>query len=514
MGRSINVASALKLYGYSIQREASEILASELRNIGPSEHDKWYDDLVESLQRQSLTSNVLSVKSVQLALKEIGKDGLQVNDEQAEDEPILSVIDAFETPRFIYNEETTKYDRVPMPALLGGIEDKISVFRERYNALWQRTIRHELFTPAHRKAQSAQFSLQKIEYLKGVSIKMKDCVILGMLTQMKEGEWWLEDPTGAIKLNLENASFHKGIFVESSLVLAEGEFDDGILNVTAFGFPPTEPASKTRDYYGTTNFFGGRRATNVGSSERLSHLEMKSENSICVLSDVRFDNPKCYKRLERLVEGFQIAPPMAFILCGDYLDNPHSPDAFHTLKEGLNRFAKKVVECDMRQSVFIFVPGSSDPGLSDCLPRPPIPSSLISSFIIQKLPNWRFVSNPCRMTLFSQEIVIFRSDLTSRLMRHAIREPNQNLPEQTVKTILSQSHLAPFPQRISPIFWGWDHALRLFPLPDLLVLCDSHEGYNLNLSGTMCINPSSFNRNGNFNLYYPKERSVDDSQVD
>ena len=83
-----------------------------------------------------------------------------------------------------------------MPALLGGIDDKISVFRERYNALWQRTIRHELFTPAHRKAQSAQFSLQKIEYLKGVSIKMKDCVILGMLTQMKEGEWWLEDPTG------------------------------------------------------------------------------------------------------------------------------------------------------------------------------------------------------------------------------------------------------------------------------------------------------------------------------
>ena len=85
--------------------------------------------------------------------------------------------------------------------------------------------------------------------------------------------------------------------MESSLVLAEGEFDDGVLNVTAFGFPPTEPASKTRDYYGTTNFFGGRRATNVGSSERLSHLEMKSENSICVLSDVRFGTVlKCMKK--------------------------------------------------------------------------------------------------------------------------------------------------------------------------------------------------------------------------
>ena len=92
---------------------------------------------------------------------------------------------------------------------MGGIDSKINVFRERYMAVWQRTVRHEMFTPAHRKAQSAQFSLQKIEYLKGITIKMTECVILGMLTQMKEGEWWIEDPTGALKLNLENASFHK-----------------------------------------------------------------------------------------------------------------------------------------------------------------------------------------------------------------------------------------------------------------------------------------------------------------
>lgn len=63
------------------------------------------------------------------------------------------------------------------------------------------------------------------------------------------------------------------------------------------------------------------------------------------------------------------------------------------------------------------------------------------------------------MTIFSQEVVIFRSDLMSKLMRHAIREPVGELPELTVKTILSQAHLAPFPQRLSPIYWGWDHSL-------------------------------------------------------
>lgn len=59
------------------------------------------------------------------------------------------------------------------------------------------------------------------------------------------------------------------------------------------------------------------------------------------------------------------------------------------------------------------------------------------------------------------QVVIFRSNMTSRLMRHAIREPSEtDLAEMSVRTILSQSHLAPFPQRISPIFWGWDHALE------------------------------------------------------
>ena len=74
MGRSLNVASALKLYGYSIQKDASDVLVNELRNLGPGDQEQWYENLVESLQRQSLESNVLSLKTIQLALKELGSD--------------------------------------------------------------------------------------------------------------------------------------------------------------------------------------------------------------------------------------------------------------------------------------------------------------------------------------------------------------------------------------------------------------------------------------------------------
>lgn len=76
----------------------------------------------------------------------------------------------------------------------------------------------------------------------------------------------------------------QGIFVESSFILAQGTFEDGILNVQAFGFPPTEPASKTRAHFGNVNFFGGKRTTNVASSERLGTFACFVHQPICFSS--------------------------------------------------------------------------------------------------------------------------------------------------------------------------------------------------------------------------------------
>ena len=43
------------------------------------------------------------------------------------------------------------------------------------------------------------------------------------------------------------------------------------------------------------------------------------------------------------------------------------------------------------------------------------------------------------------------------------------------KTLLAQAHLCPLPFTSRPILWDHDSALRLYPCPDLLVLCDQHE---------------------------------------
>lgn len=175
---------------------------------------------------------------------------------------------------------------------------------------------------------------------------------------------------------------------------------------------------------------------------------------------------------------------------------------------------------------FVFVPGPADPfDVSNLvLPRRALPHTLVAGFKA-KLPKVSFPSNPCRISYKSQEIVIFRDDLMSRMLRNTVRLKadlaglvNEQLQEvvqnemqaeedrgerpqqwsddklgearkkvlsqfvsfrpaafslqtlrrrfsQLVQTVLDQSHLAPFPLQVRPILWEFDQALRLFPLP-------------------------------------------------
>lgn len=78
-----------------------------------------------------------------------------------------------------------------------------------------------------------------------------------------------------------------------------------------------------------------------------------------------------------------------------------------------------------REMHFVFVPGPADPyDVSNLiLPRRPLPPSLTKA-VREKLPKVTFASNPCRITYKSQEIVVFRDDLMSRMLRNTVRLKN------------------------------------------------------------------------------------------
>lgn len=159
-----------------------------------------------------------------------------------------------------------------------------------------------------------------------------------------------------------------------------------------------------------------------------------------------------------------------------------------------------------------------------------------------------WTSNPARMTLFgpTEELVFFRDDITGRLRRSAvtfasihdeedagpsgeetnvevqkeadredvepmeidiaIQEATSHVPKtgtttntnnadtatarKLVKTILDQSHLAPFPLASRPVLWDYGSSLNIYPLPTALVLADAEAPpFAITYEGCHVMNP-------------------------
>nr|XP_020860447.1 DNA polymerase epsilon subunit 2 isoform X2 [Phascolarctos cinereus] len=499
--------------------EATKYLTEALELVPELELEDALESVIDAVEKQPLSSNMIERYVVEAAVQECS----QSVDETLEH--ILNIIGAFDVPHFVYNPERKKFLPLsmtshPSPNLFGKARDKAEVFRERYTILQQRTQRHELFTPlatGARPDERSKFQLKAIETLLGSTAKIGEVIVLGMIIQMKEGKYFLEDPTGTVQLNLSKAQFHSGLYTESCFVLAEGWFEDQVFHVNAFGFPPIEPSSTTRAYYGNVNFFGGPTSTSVKASAKLKQLEEENEDTMFVLvSDVWLDQVEVLEKLHIMFSGYSSVPPTCFIFCGNFSSAPYGKNHVQSLKDSLKALADIICEYpNIHQSRFVFVPGPEDPGPGSILPRPPLAESITNDFR-QRVPFSVFTTNPCRIQYCTQEIIIFREDLVNKMCRNCVRFPSSNLdiPHHFVKTLLSQGHLTPLPLYVCPVYWAYDHTLRVYPVPDLLVIADKYDPFTIINTDCLCINPGSFPRSGfSFKVFYPSNKTVEDSKL-
>lgn len=511
------ILNAFKLHGLSIKSDASKYLTEVLSHLKKSDLEVWLERIIESVQKQPLESTAIDRDIVHIAVQEINQDSEEDNDK------VFNLIDAFSTPRYVYNVDRKKFlaSKATKPSLHGSAKDKAQMFRERYDILKQRTMRHELFTPATiatAAQRASKFELNTVEFLLGSSAVVKNVIVLGMLIQMKEGLFWLEDPTGVVKLDLEKALFHTGLYTENCFVLAEGDYDDGILKITALGFPPAEPASITRAHFGNINFFGGPANSCVASSEKLKQIEQENQDTMFVfLSDVWLDQAKVMTKLRILFAGYAEMPPALFVLCGNFCSKPYGSNYLAKMKELFQDLANVISEFPplLESSRFVFVPGPQDPGPGNILPRPPIPQS-ISEGLREKVPFAMFTTSPCRIQYCSQEIMIIREDIINKMSRNCIHLPSdsESVPMHYVKTLQSQAHFCPLPLHVRPVYWAYDNALRVYPLPDVIVCADKYDSYNIENNGCTVLNPGSFPRSEfSFKVYWPSSKEVEDCKI-
>lgn len=141
----------------------------------------------------------------------------------------------------------------------------------------------------------------------------------------------------------------------------------------------------------------------------------------------------------------------------------------------------------VRTSHIILVPGPQDPFATSLVPRPPLPQILVQPMLSKLAPlhaTIHLASNPCRLSYFSQQIVVYRDDTMTRFLRNTVRIKDETHEQQReerereesdlkkflVSTVLDQAHLVPLAQRVRPVLWDHDHALSLYPMPTAVSL--------------------------------------------
>lgn len=415
---------------------------------------------------------------------------------------------------------------------------------ERYALIHQRILRHPLFRPTNlssitgrSRTSNVKHKLTPIECLLGGGGERghgDSVLLLGILIQIEEGQFYLEDQSGQVPIAFQESVAIDGFFVtEHCILLVEGVFQDGVLFVDRLGHPLQE----------------SRELSLQSIRQQVSHPAYLSpkvskdfdSSTFVVLSDVHIDQPRILQELEGLFakyENYDSHRMPCFILMGNFTSpTAHLPqqDRLYSMQQtvGHERTVSAIEELVTtiekfpklaRRAHFCLVPGPNDYRVLgsahlQTLPLPPLDkvmkSSLSGVIMNKNVRHLHLCSNPCRIRWAGQEIVVFRYDLLHLMQQNQVLlQQNQPQPQhddvenslsmdlddnhhrlphcRLVKTILDQGHLLPVPN--VPVYWNFDSALRLYPLPDALILGGDaptkafHEVYG----GCHVIHPGSF----------------------
>jgi len=554
------IISTFKKRGLSLSPKALNALLSILKHeeTGQSTETlhRILDEIKGRLMNSNSTSLVVSLDLMEAVVADMSRDGRDVMEEA------MQLLDlSSEPPKLQFDLMNRRFSLVSpqkdnqnrgserdqgnqsrSSSLLdinsnyfGSSDDKVNMLMQRYALIHQRLMRNEHFKP--RLVQSDSDNVRKITPIEGLLGSSGDKILLGIIVQVEEGQYYLEDPTAQIHMDLSMAELvSDGYMTEHSICLVEGAMVDGVLAVKKIGHPIYESRSDAIAAIGLQNsdIFGA--IPTITELARLKDEEEKnwSEGLFVILSDVHLDDSIVLEKLELLFQGyheFEVLP--VFIFMGDFasrypsavIDNANTTTAgyFDELGTIICKYPRLAEE-----GRFILVPGQNDPGVGSVLPRPKIPD-FFTHGLRSKVRHVHMTSNPCRLRYFSKEILIGRVDVLTKLRRNSILSPDISLKmdkdshvieekkrdaekegtnphvKHAIKTMMDQGHLCPVPSSSLPIYWNYDHLLRLYPPPSAVILGDKSAERYFETYGDDCdfLNPGPFYADHGFLFFRP-----------
>eukprot|EP01117_Protostelium_nocturnum_P005666 TRINITY_DN2046_c0_g1_i1.p1 TRINITY_DN2046_c0_g1~~TRINITY_DN2046_c0_g1_i1.p1 ORF type:complete len:464 (-),score=143.34 TRINITY_DN2046_c0_g1_i1:39-1430(-) len=409
----------------------------------------------------------------------------------------------------------------------GNGQERIEMWKERFEVALYKAKKHPFFQQSISNSKEKR-ELTPIDALLG---SPGSKFILGMLFQLKESKFYLEDLKGNVALDLSKADYTPGFFTEGSIVLLEGNYLDSeaVFQVKTMSLALGEARKSSKTFLGSLDLFATPQLKQGNSKyslfqtqeERELDLQIPPDSEILFLSEIHLDSPQVLQLLFTLLSiPDDEEPYSAVVLMGNFTSNHKGfAENIQDLQLGLEKLGELIASIPrLSKTHFIIIPGPNDPGgsVSNVWPLPPLPKAFTKN-LRAKVPNLHLASNPCRMRFYGKDILIYREDLSGKLRRHCIVPPRdgQDCTETShhlVKTICDGGHLCPLPLQNRPTHWNLDHCLQIFPLPDVLVLADKQQ-FSHPYNGCSSMSPGSFSLDGSCISYSPSTSSVDHFRV-
>eukprot|EP00934_Nitzschia_sp_Nitz4_P009463 Nitzschia sp. Nitz4//scaffold48_size128905//53809//55473//NITZ4_003596-RA/size128905-processed-gene-0.84-mRNA-1//1//CDS//3329552970//9453//frame0 len=510
MSHRRQVVKACKKLGLHVQPAALQAMIEYILEGGEDERDEWNKILQVlhgklalktpkiislPLWEETLQEEARSYKQAQQNVDNLApqhqarKSSNEVNENKAAVRQTWRVVDAFDTPKLIYDALRQQFyyktasPESPRASLFGSVNDRIEMMSQRFQQAQQRVAR----SVSH---------LTCVDQLLGTKASSTQ-VLLGLL---RTNSGWssaigvpatgleLEDSTGTVPLQLHAKSQidAMGLYTDGALVLISGRYRNGILVVDKLGLPPIERKNKTLPYLPPSP----HQRLVAGSQSDILPLTLYS------MSNVAVDEPDVVHKLETLVSQLSSDDGSndnsILVLMGNFTTDSLS------LTSAMDELSRILEPLPSTVSVLI-VPGPKDTPTM-CWPIPAIKSR--NSFYHNLAAKVEFVSNPCRVEFSGgmQHVLISRHDLIRQYVAHELplrkgaAVSQVPLFDKLANTILSQGHLAPQ----LPIYWNYDHALSLYPLPELVLLgLEERENY-VSSAEVDCAQVVSPGANGNW----------------
>lgn len=448
----------------------------------------------------------------------------------------VEVINAFNIPLIQYDPirhmfyHNTKKKRT----IIGDVRNKFQLYEDRFLLIQQRLKRNAMFRPSkwgslgnqrrnHTSQNAMSAELTELKALLGHERQRK--FVCGFLTKHDQGQYFIEDLSARLPIDLSGCDTADGLFTENCVVVAEGELQpNGEFRAFALGLPPAESREESIEALQGHDMFG---ASSKGNDDN----EMMTEDDgdrIIILSDVHLDDPQTVENLTKVFDGYSSMPkpPRVFVLMGNFQSfNANGPQSsLSKIKENFTRLGRLLRKYPslIESSDIVLIPGPNDIGTGNSLPQPGIPQPLIEG-LKQIVPNIILASNPCRIRFRGSDLIFFRSDLQQKLRGLCILPPPMPPPEetgdspathasfffdQTCSTVIQESHLCPVPLEYQPIAWEYDHSLYVYPNPHGLILADSEPAARSIFDTCDCLNPGSLST-GTFGAWNPSAREME-----